>query len=60
MLIYSLRVSIKGWDVIKMMDKDIPGGNCIREKLFLYLFDLHIIVRSVSNVPTEQGYAAGR
>ena len=30
-----------------MFDKDIPGSNCIREKLFMYLFDLHIISRKV-------------
>ena len=34
---------IKRWDDIKMFDKDIPGSNCIRENLFLYLFDLHVI-----------------
>ena len=36
--------NIKGWDAIKMFDKDIPGGNCIRGKTVL---DLHIIARKV-------------
>ena len=44
--------NIKRWDVIKRFNKDIPGSNCIREKLFMYLFDLHIISRKVLRVLT--------
>ena len=39
--------NIKGWDTIKMFNKDIPGIYCIWKKIFMYLFDLHIISRKV-------------
>ena len=32
---------------IKMFDKYIPRGNCIRKKLCMYLFDLHNISQKV-------------